>query len=353
MNDKKIVLADYISWTDSKGVPIGHALKALQEYAEWIEKTFDVVFATHDTYFQGLPNEYKKIRLPYHIHAGECYTSFLGKMKQLWISWWNIRKVFHTKEYKYIWFTNIDIFLFFYLYFHRKQREVVVITIYLDDFPRRYQKMIAQKVLGDIKLLIHSNKDNCYRGTNRMYIPDYLYNGNKYNKYNGNIKKREVICVGNMGPQKELEALVETFSINGIPLKIIGKFSNNEQFEQLKKRVTPNIVIEDRYLNYEQYLELLGEVQYCILPYREDAYSDKTSGVILESIFLDTVPITRAELLKRWDISGISYERIEELQTVKLDDADRERIIQDNRRHIKSVYSKETYLEQLIEVLNE
>lgn len=353
MSNEKIILADYISYTNVNGVPTGHALKVLKEYSEWIQNNFEIIFAAHDAYLECIPDGKEKIRLPYHICEGINYSSFWGKIKQLWVSWNNINKIFCNKEYKYVWFGNIDIYLFFYLFFHKKKRKKVIITTYLESFSSGYQDRITRRVLGDIKLLIYSNLNISYLGNNRMYIPDYLYEEEKYRKYRCIPKKKEIVCVGTMGTQKELDTLIEVFKEKKILLKIAGKFSDSKQYERLRKSASPNIIIEDRYLKYEEYLELLGEAEYCILPYKKDYYADRTSGVVLESMFLDTIPISYTQLLKNWDIYGIGYDNLEELKKIDMDEVDKNNYILKNRNVIERNYLPGIYLSKFMKKISD
>ena len=48
MSNEKIILADYISYTNVNGVHTGHALKVLKEYSEWIRNNFEIIFAAHE-----------------------------------------------------------------------------------------------------------------------------------------------------------------------------------------------------------------------------------------------------------------------------------------------------------------
>jgi hypothetical protein len=352
----KILIVDYISWTDQKGLPVGHALKAMEEYAEWISKAYDIVFAAHVAYLRDIIDKEGTLctlSLPYHLYEGDEYASLRGKIKQLFISWINIKSAFKEKESKYVWFSNVDIFLFFYLLFHKKQRKKTIITTYLARFPKKYHNAIVDMVLPDIKLLIYSNREIAYIGNNKIYIPDYLYVEEKYKKYRKKNKKQEAVCLGKMGPQKELRRLVCAFNANGFPLKIIGKFSDNGLFRELKEKAYSNVIIEDKYLCYDDYLKILGEAEYSILPYKEEIYSDKTSGVLLESIFLDAIPITNIKLLQKWKVSGIGYKDINELGAVKMDTANKDSNVQNNRDIIKRYFTPENYIKKLKKILSE
>lgn len=341
------MLVDYISYTDKNGLPVGHPLKVLKECGEWIQDNFEIVYAANASYLENLGGE--KIELPFKIIEGQDYSSIAGKVRQLFISWINLEKIWLRKDMYHIWFCNIDFFLILFLLCHRCRKKEIIITTYLEKFEKGYQNKLAKFVLPKIKLLITSNKATKYQGSNKFYIPDYLYNHLIYNRYKVE-KEDKVVCVGAMGVSKELTELVNAFNRNGCRLQVIGHFSDKNLFDKLKKIANKNIEIEDCYLKYDKYLELLGKAKYCVLPYKVDAYAFKTSGILLESIFLSTIPICNKELLQRWGVSGVGYITIDELGGEEWK-SDNESILIENNRLIKEQYSKDVYIRKLMEIL--
>lgn len=348
---RQIILVDYISYTNKEGTPVGHPLKVLQEYGGWVSDDFDIIYSAHSSYLRELAGK-NKIALPYNICEGEDYFSFKGKLHQFIISWINLSKVWKDRNFNYIWFCNIDFFIFVFLLCHAYKRKKVIITSYLEKFERKYQNIFAQLVLPKIKLLITSNKAIKYEGNNQLYIPDYLYNSSLYEKYGNMGKIEKVVCVGTMGDSKELEELVNVFNKNGYRLEIKGHFSDKNLFVKIKSMAKRNIEIEDCYLQYNNYLELIGESRYCILPYKKAVYSIKTSGVLLESIFVNTIPICNNELLQKWEIAGVGYSKIGELETGLWQRVDCTGIICENNKRIEEKYNKDIYINKIKEILS-
>lgn len=346
----KIILADYISYTDRAGIPIGHPLKVLRESAELVEGKFDIMYAAHSIYLEKLEGSCK-LDLPYKISEGKIYTSLCGKIRQFITSYKNIHKIFKEKDVEYIWFCNVDIFLFFYLFLYGRKCKKSIITIYISEFPKKYQNKIFSCISKKIKLLITTNAEACYFGNNRLNIPDYLYYEKKYEKYRMINKQSKVVCVGGMGEQKDLIGLIEAFNLNGYKLEIVGHFADKELWHRLRNLAHENIEIKDIYLEYDEYMGIIAGAKFCVLPYRKNIYFTKTSGVILESIFVGTIPICSQELLQRWGICGIGYDKIGELEKKELYTQDIEEIIENNNRLIRDKYADKYYAEELLKRL--
>ena len=116
-----------------------------------------------------------------------------------------------------------------------------------------------------------------------------------------------------MSPYKKLEELIEVFEENGIPLEIYGKFFDHKRFENLRRKAGRKIIIENVILPQETYYKKLAEAQYTVLPYDMRQYKGRTSGVLLEALFVQTIAIAPSDLLKENGMPGIGYERLREL----------------------------------------
>ncbi|MFI3202559.1 MAG: hypothetical protein R3Y54_13750, partial [Eubacteriales bacterium] len=78
-------------------------------------------------------------------------------------------------------------------------------------------------------------------------------------------------------------------------------------------------------------------------------YAGRTSGVLLESVFVDTVPIAPSCLYEVGDMKGIRYERLEDLKevfaTILEEDVVNYRV--DNNKIREVVYGKQRVKEEL------
>ena len=47
----------------------------------------------------------------------------------------------------------------------------------------------------------------------------------------------------------------------------------------------------------EEYYQLIGSSKYVLLPYDEDFYKNRTSGVMIEGVFVNSIPIANASIM--------------------------------------------------------
>ncbi len=111
-----------------------------------------------------------------------------------------------------------------------------------------------------------------------------------------------------MGDGKQLEELVSVFSMMDYPLTIAGRFYDKERLEALKSMASENVTIIDKYLSDEEYMDMLSSARYTILPYSKTAYTNQTSGVLQEAMFVNTIPIARREVLTVNEIPGMPFD---------------------------------------------
>ena len=129
-------------------------------------------------------------------------------------------------------------------------------------------------------------------------------------------KDDKVVCLGTMNPYKELEKLVDVFNTNGIRLEIAGKFLNRQRCIDLQHRAKDNVIVENVVLSEDDYYRKLAGAKYSILPYNMKVYGGRTSGVLLESTYVGTIPIAPKRLLEENEVLGLGYQMLEELSDV-------------------------------------
>ncbi len=315
---KKVLLVDYYGTCDESGKPIGHSQKVLQEYSNLIKEYFTVSAAISPCLMNGLDDKFAEIvPLRYNISANGT-KSFAERITDKVKLIANIRQALKVKGYDIVWFYRTDFFLFFYFCLRRKKGQLKIVgQVYQEEFVsgslakvlNYFYKKGARKFDG----LIYTQKGMAGFHPNTLHIPDYYYDEQKYGKYLAIQKKDMAVCIGTMNPYKRLEELVDAFNENGMQLEIKGYFYEKERFQKLLKRKKDNIVIEDVVLSEEEYYRLLAEAKYSILPYDMEQYGCRTSGVLQESLFLNTIPVAPKALLEENGVEGIGYEQIEEL----------------------------------------
>lgn len=350
---KKLIIANYISYTDRNGIPVGHPLKVCGEYIEWLRDAYGLTFAAHTTYLDALDGKAENVLpLAEQIREGNDYSSLRGRFHQLFVSFRNIKQIFKSGA-DVVLFCDVDIFLFFYLLVHPFRRKKTVIVSYLEKMEKKSHDRIFQYIAKRVKLFIFSNRLLMGKLQNGIYIPDFLYDEKIYQKYRAEVKQDKVVCLGVMNQGKRLEELVEAFTRTELRLEICGHFADKERYARLLEMASgcENIHIEDSVLPYEDYMERLSRAKYCILPYRVGEYATKTSGVVLESIYSGVVPIVPEQLIQAWEVNGIPYENFEEIGDM-VQEIDVSAVIEANNQLIYMRFDKRKYECALIDKMN-
>lgn len=333
---KKLLLVDYYGMCDSEGNALGHSGKVLQEYKELIASDYQVGAALSPCLIRDIMQKKQKefvdiISLKYDIRTSN-FESVSKRIKDKFKVFYNIHQVFKCSGYDIIWFYRTDFFLFFYFCFFvsNKRNRNKLPKIYVQVYQRSFREGIVGGVLGGFldffyylgmkkaDGVISTQKGLELDGTDILHIPDYYYDSGKYEKYRENQKISKVVCLGTMTPYKQLLPLVESFNENQMPLEIKGWFYDKEQVDKIKQVKKENILVKDEILSEEEYYRTLAEAEYAVLPYDMKQYSNRTSGVLQECLFLNTIPIAPAKMLEQNDIPGIGYQRIEELKSKEI-----------------------------------
>lgn len=308
-----ILLVDYYGTCDSKGKSIGHSPKVAQEYAQLVSPAFTTNLLASPCIIKsvehGIFADCKE--LPYNIFEtrdNSIKKRIIDKIKLFY----NIRKVYQTMgNYDIVWFYRVDFFLFLYLTFHRKPLNCKLVclichTSYLANKLDQLLNRIVQNALKKVDMVIYTQKMQKKTNLNSCVIPDYYF-FDKYNEFRKTVKKEKVVCLGTMSIYKKLEELIDVFNQIDYNLEIVGRFADPLRADKLKGRMNINIYLEDCSLTFEDYYKKLGEAKYAILPYDMKQYDNRTSGVLLESVFLNTIPIAPRQLLEQNDIPGVAY----------------------------------------------
>ena len=96
-------------------------------------------------------------------------------------------------------------------------------------------------------------------------------------------------------------------------LEIAGRFLDQQRYLDLQHRAKDNVIVENVVLSEDDYYKKLAGAKYSILPYDMKVYEGRTSGVLLESIFVGTIPIAPKRMLEENEVRGIGYDTLQEL----------------------------------------
>lgn len=324
---KKVLLIDYYGTCDENGKAIGHSPKVLIEYGDLLKGEYVKSVAASPCLINEAVREqtqdfYRIYSLKYNIMTSDM-TSFGKRVKDKFKLFYNLHQVFQIENQDILWFYRTDFFLalYFYLFISKKRNKKkypkIVVLLYQNSFGEN----VLGRILNHIYYAGFKKADGIIStqegfkdlGIPALYIPDYYYDAQKYEKYRRMEKEDKVVCIGTMSPYKQLVPLVEAFNVNGLLLEIRGFFFDKEQYQLLLKIKKENILIENVILTEEEYYRTLAGAKYSILPYDMGQYQCRTSGVLQECVFLDTIAIAPKQLLLENQIEGIGYSNIEEL----------------------------------------
>lgn len=333
---KKVLLIDYYGTCTADGREVGHSGKVLNEYKDLIKDYYEVSAALSPCLVNGLNDRktdaFRRIyTLKYNI-CMENLKSVTKRFKDKLKLFYNLHQAFKLKDYDIMWFYRTDFFLALYLslFIPKKRRRVnfskIVVQLYHNSFGENiFGRLLNHIYYAGFKKadgIISTQKGLKNLGIPYINIPDYYYDAQKYEKYRNMHKEEKAVCVGTMSPYKQVGPLADAFSKNGIPLEIRGCFYDKEQYNQLSKYAGENIVIEDAVLTEDEYYCAIAGAKYAVLPYDMGQYQSRTSGVLQECLFLNTVAVAPWQLLRENGIEGIGYNNIEELADASFFDRD-------------------------------
>lgn len=318
MKEETLVFIDYCGSCDGEGKAIGHSPKVLMEYADLLKDHYKLEailpLCVHESVKEGTFD--RITNLPYQI-VEEGNRGLLKRLVDKYKLFRNIGLSNQYSEHKICWYYRTDFFLFFYFFFHRKPKDKIMICLlYQQKFAEgilgKTLNIIFKRGLSKFDAVIYTQKNMKIPHPKVFYMPDYYYDA-KYEPYRKMPKDDKVVCLGTMNPYKELEKLVDVFNANGMKLEIAGKFLDQQRYLDLQHRAKDNVIVENVVLSEDDYYKKLAGAKYSILPYDMKVYEGRTSGVLLESIFVGTIPIAPKRLLEENEVRGIGYDTLQEL----------------------------------------
>lgn len=309
---QSITVVEYLNYVNERGEDIGHGKKVLREAVELLGDDFEVHCIASRAY---CPEGCKlDCELPALNQSAEEATKS-AILKQ-------IKTALTAATTDVVWFTNVDWILLAQLGLFKPKGLKVVATLYRDyatdiaqsgSKVRHIKSALVKRGVKNLDALIVTNKALKLKD-NQAFMPDYVYS-DKYDAYrvDDSEKMNQVVCVGSMRSSKDLRGVIRAFSRSEMPVKIIGSFFDKKELAWLQEHATSNFTIDDRKLDDDEYYGLIAHSRYVILPYKLIDYRSATSGILQECLFLGSIPVAPKALLDANGISGIGYERIDDL----------------------------------------
>jgi glycosyltransferase involved in cell wall biosynthesis len=304
-----------------------------------------VASTEYGNYLEQYESEYR--RLPYSLHVNK--VSGIQKLLDIWHRLLNIRKAFKQCNDEILWFVNIDWTLFLYLGICGKKTNKLIVTTYCDKdkFMRKFVGSIIARGLKEIDLIIATNPNLSFEEKS-IFIPDFYYH-DFYKKYEMLERSEDVLIIGTIRREKNVEQAFRVFKDNDLPLNIAGQFYEQKLYQQLRKDQVNKIKIRNERISDDEYYGLIGSAKYVMLPYNMKEYETTTSGVLLECMFLNAVPIAPTKLLEFNGVEGLGYNEMDEIPELLKKSV--EPIINANKRK-RTEYDYHTVQNKLIEAVS-
>ena len=357
----KISMVEYQGRCDVKGKAIGHAPKVLKEYYNFISKDNEVkVYAPQviiDSFEGDAGGSAKPVisSLSEHI-VMTSGKSFFKRLKEKAGMFKNIKAALKNNDSDYIWFFNVEYYLMLYIFLHKKSKNKIICTFFLDGyhngFVGKVKQWVFEKAQKKIDLIIATGPNLKFKNCKTLYIPDYYYIPEKYDQVRSKAKEDKAVCLGTMNNGKKLEDMVEAFNSTGYPLYIAGRFFDKDRFMRLTEMAEDNIKIEDKYLSDEEYLDILSSARFTVLPYNPSQYNRQTSGVMQEAVFTDSIVVTFKDILDGNSVPGLGFSSWDQLTGDMLREFPSEKVYAEYEDLRKNVFSREKVEESYSKVFN-
>lgn len=303
----RVNIVDVICLVSDGNVPVGHEEKAIKQAAMLLdcEKGYTIGRSYQRSAYGG-DITYN----PFTVKATD--PMFIKYMKCIVNSIFAICR----NEDDMLWFICINEAVLWTILMMPK-RGKYLITTYIDwnqklakkQIGRRVRQVLLDKALGKVDLVIATNPHYHVQG-NHIHLPDF-YLDRQYRQY---IRKQKagVVCVGVMNESQGILEIAKAFRDSGGKIVISGYFRDEEYYQKVRRYSSELVVVENVVLSYEEYIKRIGEAKYVVIPYR-DSHVHKTSGVLQETIALNSIPVSFPAFLAYNNAQGITFERYAEI----------------------------------------
>lgn len=355
----RIGIVDYESGTDINKIPLGHINKVLEEYIALIKDEFSSCIIASESVVKSIDNgvlmQSEYIVLPYE-NVLKITKKIIYKIKLKMKSLMNIRAVFMQDKCDILWFINVTYLLYLYLFFCGKRNKKIICTMYRQNFSDEKFGCIInffyKRALKKVDLIISSCNSFSFSHNNVFFMPDYYYQ-EKYTQYVPKEKEEKIVCVGTIDRRKKIMDILPKLNRLQYPVVIVGDFIDNAYYSEVKAAAGADITVINQHLSYKEYCTYLGKAKYCILPYDKRRYKSRTSGVLIESMFLNTVPIADKRLLEFNDIKGIDIDLLDTYRAEELKNQDLSSFYEQYLKKKISSYNFVVIRNQLIDKVRE
>jgi hypothetical protein len=315
-----IHLVDYIGQSSTDRRPVGHASQALKDLRDLLSGWVTAAFVLPRNYGEFFPDLKSSTAFELRYFCDVDIRSPFCRIRCLFGKVRNLLHVFLSGKGKILWFMNVDfLFFIFLVLFPLSRKTTVISTLYLQEYGqgsgrgRRIKNHFLRRGLKKVDLVVKSNSAMFFSGRN-VFCPDYIYRRDMFPMQSE--KKTYLLCAGLMNQAKEVEKLASVCCDAKIPLKIAGFFPDKKLLKKVEKHSGGSVEVVDRYFAEEEFRQMVSGAEFLVIPYREENYDRRTSGIFLESIYADTVPVAPEFLTRFMNLPAVEYDRLENLPVI-------------------------------------
>ena len=306
----KVNIVDIRCTVNNNNNPVGHEKKAIRQAVRLLECEKEV---TVGKFYNGSVDGCKVKNNVFCIKVSD--NIFVKYIKLIINSYIVIKK----NRADVIWFVLIEeVMLWILLLMPKKSK--YIITTYI-DWEQKFSEQsnyshtkirwtLFRKALKKIDLVISTNAHFQLKDK-QINIPDF-YLEPQYKRYIY-AYKQGVVCVGVMNRNKGILEIAKAFGNSNIKIVISGYFTDEEYFKNVKQFENDNVIINNVILDYDEYMQIIGNAKYVIMPYSNSSHKYRTSGVLQETIALNSIPVAFPEFLEYNSVEGIAFEKYEDI----------------------------------------
>lgn len=330
---KRIIIADVNSFCHN-GTMTGHGIAVAKNFLGVLAKTGRGQVAGGPAYAAAFPDA---------VILKHNADSTRNVIRNKWGLWANMRELFRACKNDTIIMQSSGVVTMFLGLALFKPKGIRIFSVQYNTMAinsplkRLLYRFCAGKIDGIICPTEHIGK--AY-GRPYCVVPDYIYteaNGTTFTDYSSKIY--DFCMVGLIYPDKGMVPAAKRLAATPYRVIIAGKPATPQIEAELCDIAAsaPNIELRLRYLDSQEYTDIIRSSRYCILNY-SGAYSEHSSGVVYDILF-NGLPVVGSQCRSlqfiRQEGVGYLFDSIETWEPAPLLSQER---YDDYRRHIAAYY---------------
>jgi hypothetical protein len=280
----KIAIVDTLTLSLDDSV-YGHFPKVTLQLYDALSKGFGAKIVAGSTYKKYF-NESKLECLPYFTAKADLDSkSYFVKIKNKVKSLINTIIVLRNKNYDVLVFHDNNQSLLYLLLVLFKPTQHIILIRYTKN-RRGITTFLYELIKSKVSFIITS-LDSVAKSysIDSLIIPDYL----PTNEFSDVLPDPlyDLVMAGTVSSCKDIEDVLMSVFNSELTVKVAGHFESEVRYTALnaKYKNCNRIIIENKYLSEVEYADLVIQGRFVLLPYKIDSYTNRSSGVILDSLY--------------------------------------------------------------------